>query len=323
MRTYGSKTFAGLLLLSAGTFFACENSRPVDSAAQKNPATDADGTDDDGEGLGTNGQGTEEGGTFGGCGFSEFSTKTSLADQKINSANLRFTGTAGSIFTTEYNVTVASTVGYSGDFAKLKVSNTMQILDASPAKARTEAQVEINKLTGSQTIDVLSPKKWEENAKANDWDDIFCTVIPALKITEQTEAHFSEIEFSPPVPYLVSPLVSKSRFEKEIGNEKVFNNIQAHVVSTSNPKLSNDQKLDGKVTISLVDASTTYKSSEGTSRSISADHAYRMEFDFGDGSTQIGLNKAATYYVKKGKFVAVIIETGEQKAPFIQFHIDE
>lgn len=324
MSIYGSKSFSGLLILAAGVFYACQNSRPVDSAAQKKPATDADGNDDDPEGLGSDTDGTDgAGGEFGGCGFSDFSAKTAFPVQKINSADLRFTGTAGSIFTTEYNVTVASTIGYSGDLAELKVSNAMRILNASPAKAQTEAQVEINKLTGSQTIEVLSPKKWEENAKANDWDGIFCSVIPALKITEQTEAHFSEIEFSPPVPYLVSPLLNKSRFEKEIGSEKVFNDVEAHVVSTSNPKLSNGQKLQGSVTISSVNANTTYNSSEGTSRAISADYAYRMEFNFGDGSTQIGLNKAATYYVKKGKFVAVIVETGEQKAPFIQFHVDE
>ncbi len=309
---------------SAVFIIACDNSRQVEQAPGKSQETGSGKAEGDPLGENAEDGNNSAAGKFSGCGFDSFSAETKFNQQTISSANLRFTGTAGSsIFTTEYNVTIASKLTYNGDFQQLVVANAMNILDASPAKARTEAQVEINKLTGDQKIDILSPKKWQEYAKDNDWDDIFCSILPATKIMEQTEAHFSEIEFTPPVPYLISPLISAARFEAEIGKGKSFSDIEAHVVTTTNPKLSNDQKLQGSVTITPADAKTTYTSSEKSQRTVSADFAYRIEFKFGDGSTQIGLNKAATYYIKKGKFAAIIIETGEEKAPFIQFHTEE
>jgi len=131
----------------------------------------------------------------------------------------------------------------------------------------------------------------------------------------------TEIEFNPPLPYIVMPMASRSRFELELPKSRTFSNIKAKVTRTTNPKLGGVSTREGSVTLSPAESSRTFTGSDGRNVDVRADYAFRLEFDFGNHETTeaLGLYRTATYYVDSGRFIAITIETGIQGAPIVDY----
>jgi hypothetical protein len=168
---------------------------------------------------------------------------------------------------------------------------------------------------------MLETSKWDGLFQTTDWKGVHCSTFPAVKIEERTGVHSTTISFDPPIPYLVSSKLSKKRFQKEFSETRRFNNIKAKVLSTSNSKISSGRTYSGSVTISPVSPSTSFTDTQGRQQSINASYAYRIEFDFGnyEQTSALGLYKVATYYVRNGKYIAIIVESGISDAPIINF----
>jgi hypothetical protein len=324
----GLSTFSPYILplLLAAYGFACSNSKPepVAGGETKKPgekSDDDDDKDDDkddsssskGDSLGGSDQGegseaVEEDGESSsdpkaGCGSGDFS-------QTIQSANIRFQGVAGRVFSTEYNVLVKGSITLQGGANGLTTTSRFDIISADPANAADKASDQIQKVTGSRT-----------STPGTATEDMPCGVYPVTKIVEQTGAHATTTSFTPALPYFLSPLMSKTRFIKDFPSAKTFSGLSVSVASTSNELIDNGQTASGSVTITPVSPETSFQDTEGRTVQVQADYAYKIEFNFGDHETvnSFGLYKVATYYVKGGKFHVITVETGVGDAPFINY----
>lgn len=330
----GLSTFSPyvLALLVAAYGFACSNSKPEPTGGgetkrpgEKSDGDEEDGKEDgkdgdddgstgtDGDSLGGSAQG-ENGGSVeedgesssdpkAGCGSGDFS-------QTIQSANIRFQGVAGKVFSTEYNVVVKGSIAFQGGANGLTTTSRFDILSADPDNAADKASDEIQKVTGSRT-----------STPATAAEDMPCGVYPITKIVEQTGAHATTTNFSPALPYFLSPLMSKTRFNKDFSSAKTFSGLSVTVASTNNELIKGGQTASGSVTITPVSPEASFQDTEGRTVTVQAEYAYKIEFNFGNHETvnSFGLYKVATYYVKGGKFHVITVETGVDDAPVINY----
>ncbi len=312
------KTFGTTWLLCGAV--ACSNSKPevaTGSDGAKKDATDAeDGKDveDGGETFGDDGGGAN----FSGCGVNSYAEAKSFS-QQTSSANIPYHGSSGVIFSSEYTIQVKGTVGFQVGDGKVNLTNDFAIISASPPNAADKAKEELKKAIGQRTAEILDASAWEAAAEA--WGGVTCGVIPVAKITEQTQAHQTVVTFDPPLPYFVSPVMTKARFEKEFPEQRTFAGIKATIVQTTNPKAQTGQTFTGTAYVRPIAGDTMIVENDGTQVKVDADYAYRLDFDFGsfEATAALGLNKLSTFYVKDGKFFAVSIETGITQAPSIHY----
>lgn len=229
--------------------------------------------------------------------------------QVIQSANVPYRGQAGRAFSTEYTVVVQSTLNFSGNTQALTTQSTFNLISANPPNAADKAQRELVKVTGSRQA-IISVS-----------EGMPCGVIGVSRIVETTGDHASTIEFTPSLPYLVSPNMTRERFGTEFGVARTFDNLRLTVVSTTNSKLTPGATAVGSVTITPINPQARFNDTAGQSVAVDADYAYRIEFNFGDFETvtNFGLYKVATYYVAGGQFRLINTETGVQEAPFINY----
>jgi hypothetical protein len=330
----GLSTFSPyvLALLLAAYGFACSNSKPEPTGGgeTKKPGEKSDDDKDDGKDGGkedgedgsTGGKGDSLGGSAqgenggdveedgesssdpkAGCGAGDFS-------QTIQSANIRFQGVAGKVFSTEYNVVVKGSIAFQGGADGLTTTSRFDIISSDPDNAADKASDEIQKVTGSRA-----------STPAAATEDMPCGVYPVTKIVEQTGAHATTTNFSPALPYFLSPLMSKTRFNKDFPSAKTFSGLSVSVASTSNELIKSGQTASGSVTITPVSPETSFQDTEGRTVTVQAEYAYKIEFNFGNHETvnSFGLYKVATYYVKGGKFHVITVETGVEDAPVINY----
>lgn len=260
-------------------------------------------------------------GPWAGCGYTSYDTKDPLAKQSISSAPIRFHGFAGTIFSSEYTVYATGTLNFDISLGAIATTSNFTVTSADPPNAMSKAQGEAAKINGTRKATPVSASKLEELFKSGSYQGITCGLIPITGMTETTGDHATTVTFDPPLPYLLPPVMSKTRFAKEFSETRTFSGINAKVVTSTGDKVSTGQSISGSASIVPVDASATFTNTEGAVVTVDADYAFRIEFDFGSHETTnaLGLYKVATYYVVDGEYRVINVETGVTEAPKIDF----
>lgn len=309
--------------------FACSNSKTEvpasEGAGAKDKAEGKDSEDDGEDGVGDDlggeddgGDGNEGGASFSGCGFKSFEDTSKTIQQSKTTATIPFKGTGG--IASEYNLKVIGTLGIEGGLGGVVGTTDFSIVTADPPNSASNAQQELQKIIGTREATTVTGSELENVLKSSAWNGIHCGVIPISKLTEKTGTHTTVVEFDPPLPYFVSPFMTKARFAKEFPDQKQFS-VTARVAQTSNPKTQTGATATGTVYIRPIDSESLIVENDGSQINVDATYAFRLDFDFGsfEQTSALGLNKLSTWYVKDGKYFAVSVETGVSAAPVIHY----
>ena len=161
------------------------------------------------------------------------------------------------------------------------------------------------------------------------WRGIQCTILGAIRLTNKRGGYTTVVEFDTPYVPNISPIATKARYEKELGDFKVFRNIGAKVVATDNPVLKVGKTYVGNIVVEKVPErkdvimnpsgqrrmNTCTESTAPIYTTILGDTAYRVSNHFGtdEETLAIGFHLWTEYYIDHNQrnFSAVIANVGD------------
>lgn len=162
------------------------------------------------------------------------------------------------------------------------------------------------------------------------WRGIQCTVLGAVSLVNTRGGFRTEVEFDAPYVPNISPIASKTRYEKELGDFKIFRNLGAKVVKTNNPVLQVGKVYRGNIVIEKVpairevlldpnsqrlDDSCESPPKPGTYTALQGDTAYRVTNHFGtdEETLALGFHLWTEYYIDhtQRNFSAVVANVGD------------
>lgn len=109
------------------------------------------------------------------------------------------------------------------------------------------------------------------------WKNILCTLPGAMRLVTTIGGYETEVELNPGYPAAISPAADPKRYEEELGDYRVFTNIEAKVVKTNNPLLEVGRSYIGSVLVEKI--VPVMPLPNGTE--VRSDLAYRMTYRFG------------------------------------------
>jgi hypothetical protein len=150
-------------------------------------------------------------------------------------------------------------------------------------------------------------------AKHDPWKGVLCTFVPASRLVNERGGKKTVVSFDPPLPMALSPKAVAKRYEEEIGDQRIFSDLELTIEESNHPSLLQVKSLKGKVVVTRVDPKTTVDDGRGGSVAINADIAYKLSFEFGtpELTVLLGLMPEVTYYVsyERQDVVANIVDT--------------
>lgn len=202
---------------------------------------------------------------------------------------------------------------------KSTVSQSEQEVDfeiqATPSKAEGPAREKTAPNAGTTVQTILSAdERAELMGQSGDWDGVVCTIQPVRELSTNKGGKGKVVKFDPPLPGSISPKADPARYAAEIGDGRTFSNIHAKVTGSSDPDMPKGKKLTGSVTITPVPSQLRLDIGGKDSRTISADLAYKIEYDFGSvaETVALGLMPSQTMYITHSKrdIKAIVADTG-------------
>ena len=178
-----------------------------------------------------------------------------------------------------------------------------------------QAEKRVAKFAGTQTMEMIPfEKRTEALDKVEDWTNIYCTITAAKRLTSTFGGFQTVVEFTPAFPSAVSPKADSNRYVTEIGKSRSFKNIEAKVVSTTNPALTAGQIIKGEFAVEQITAS---RQAPG-GKTLKGDIAYKMTATFGTPVQlqALGLKPSTEYYIdhKLKSLTGVVIDSGDPDA---------
>lgn len=188
-------------------------------------------------------------------------------------------------------------------------------IEATPSKAEGPAREKTDPNRGSTESTTLNT---EERValigEHKDWDGVFCTIQPVKEISTNKGGKGKVVKFDPPLPGSVSPRADPERYAAEIGDGRTFSGIKATVVGSSDDAVSKGDKFEGTVRITKVSPKLTVKIGDADTQSITADAAYKIEWDFGsvEDTVRLGLVPTQTMFIshEDRDIKAIVVDTG-------------
>ena len=180
-----------------------------------------------------------------------------------------------------------------------------EVIDLSSVQARAN---EISEKFIGPVTNYTTPN----NSNFDDqWDGILCTINEADSLLNLRQGYRTEVSFYPSFAPNISPIADPIRYEREIGDHRVFTNIEATVTATDNPILEVGKVYRGSI---LVEKVTPYRQTPyGV---IQGDRAYRLTANFEDPEITIalGIHLWTEYYIdhKQRAFSAIIANVGDR-----------
>lgn len=219
----------------------------------------------------------------------------------------------------DYTVTVTGTLQLS---ANLLASTATPRFNAAaqPAAVQNVANEEAAKRSGSIATDFLPfAERPQLGGKNAGWDGILCAIQPGVRVTAELGDSRVVSEFDPPLPTLVSPKVDASRYAAELGAERIWMGITARVLQSRNPAVTSGSTIAGTARLRSIPASFEVAAAGGAPRSITADHAFELSYDFGgpEVTSALGLTPVTRFYIDAGAkaYKAVVVEFGDPTLP--------
>jgi hypothetical protein len=201
----------------------------------------------------------------------------------------------------------------------IKVTPVSYVQDAKidvikPALTPTIEKLLVKKNTGKTTFTTVPISKYSSLSDHAAWEKILCTFVPATKV-ENERGSKTTAEFDPPVPINLSPRAAATRYEEEIGEKKVFNDLKAKIISSDNRALKGKTEVTGSVTVEKVAANAEIDNGDSGKLQIKSDIAFKVTTNFESPAITeaLGLAPEMVYYVSYAKkdLVANILDTKE------------
>ena len=220
----------------------------------------------------------------------------SLSSSSLASTTSTITGSNWTV-----NALSNLTVAISG--AATNVDTIFTISNAQPAAAIAEA-MSMAAQYSSNLVFTNVANVTAQNALARTSGTPSCGILMAqtLRLTAKDNSYYVNVAFDKPLPYLISPTLSKTRMNYELGKPIVVTNITATIDSNNPSLMQNGQTRTGTASVALISPTKTFTDSSGNNVTISADYAVRIatEFDGATAGALTWLNSVNEYFVNAG-----------------------
>lgn len=196
---------------------------------------------------------------------------------------------------------------------KIKVTGAKTVQDANvqvtslsglfSGLAKTEAEKQALANSGVTTLTNVPIADYAGLSDNKEYEGIICTIVPATKVDNRRGGKKTVALFDPPVPSSISPRAMAGRYAEELGKERVIDNIKVKITESDNEALQGKESLTGKVTIEKVKAEGQFDDGAGGTKTIKADLAYRVSYDFGspEATYALGFPPVVTYFIDHDK----------------------
>ena len=153
----------------------------------------------------------------------------------------------------------------------------------------------------------------ERNAEfPKEWRGILCSMTKSISSKNARSGFVTEATYKPGFTPAISPIATRQRYEKELGEFKFFKNIQAKVTTTTNPLLKVGQVIYGSIFVEKIEP--VKNTHLGV---IRGDTAYRITNHFGSDqeTLALGFHLWTEYYIDHAQktFSAVIANVGDEE----------
>jgi hypothetical protein len=243
-----------------------------------------------------------------------------IMDKQLRSWPKVFTGTEAApiVGNVNYRVTVTTLIQVKATMSQVRMVTDFDVT-AEPSLAEGEAMAKVAPNRGASVSTVLTTEERLELTGDNkEWGGIVCTVQPVSELITDKGGFQKKVRFTPALPMSISPKADAPRYEAEIGEGRVFTNIEAEVVSSNDPANPVGKKVTGTVTIKKVNPNLTLSVGGETEKTLKSDIAYKVEFDFGsvEQTVGLGLMPSQTNFIshQTRDFKVIVAETGFKEA---------
>ena len=259
------------------------------------------------------------------CGWSEtVSDKALLDESMLTGIDKHFTGSQDYIvLNVPYKITVKPRLSLKTTATEALFTTEIDVT-ADPSDARGPAEKKVAPHRGTLSAKLLTASERSKLASGSaDWSGVTCAVLPASEVTAvrgTRGATESTVKFNPALPILALAKADASTFTNELGNVRVFRNIEAEVAKTSGAAVG--PKIVGSVTITRINPNLVLQQTTGKSVTIKASSAWKITHEFGspEQTAALGLIREQLWYVdhEKREFQAIVFDSGDTKTgPFV------
>lgn len=304
------------LLFIALSFFACsENKQQSVNSANKPTPTSNDDTDDSFDDLEDDSKPVQDLETIlGQCGVTAKDLEDPdkvILDKTIRSWPKVFMGAQavpllGNI---NYRVSVTTLVSIKATLKQIEQSTDFEI-KGTPTQAEKPAWEKATPNKGTSTMTVLDTDDRAKLMAKDDWNGIYCTILPVIELSTTKGGTGKVVTFSPALPGSLSPKADPERYLAELGESRTFSKIKAEIIGSQDPNYPEGKTFTGTVTIKKIDPNLTINVDGKAQQTISTDLAFKVSYDFGSVADTVGIGlmpSQSMYISHKTKDVRVIV----------------
>ena len=149
------------------------------------------------------------------------------------------------------------------------------------------------------------------------------SMIKSLKMVSKMGSSYVNVTFDKPAPYLINPMLTKSRIFYELKTPIVISGITATLDSNDAELLKKGRTRTGSVSITLINPNKTFTDSSGKSVTFNTDYAVRVvsKFDGAGTGALTWLNSVNEYFIntKTGDFEGIVVQIPRQELGIVVY----
>jgi hypothetical protein len=252
------------------------------------------------------------------CGFNpETDGNKSLANGAFTSTNSTVRGTNWTV-NAKSEITLALNGASSVLTTLFSVNNTQPAaakIQADSYAAQTSTTMTFNNASNAETQAALDRKSTSPS----------CGILmtKSLKMVSKMGSTYVNVTFDKPAPYLINPMLTKSRIFYELKSPIVISGITATIDSNDAELMKKGRTRTGSVSISLINPNKTFTDSSGKSITINTDYAVRVvsKFDGAGTGALTWLNSVNEYFIntKTGNFDGIVVQIPRQELGIVVY----
>lgn len=256
---------------------------------------------------------------FWGCNYDPKASKVKMVAANLKSTPSRVGGRDKG---TRWQVEVQSTINIDGNTDQTTATADFAIMDASSPRVRKKAEKKANTYSNTTTFANIPFSKLVSSLNR---DDNPCGFMMAdtIKMNSRDQTTYANLSFDKPFLYMLSPLLSLKRFEKELKKRIVIKDIRA-TIETNDREIQKTgiSERVGEVEIFRIQETRTVIDSKGASVTLSGDYAYRVSSKFNGrqaAKSIAWLDQVSDYYIKDNKIVGIVTQLPREEINIVVY----
>ena len=252
-----------------------------------------------------------------GCGYSASDLTKSLAIANLSSTPTRLVGS-------NYTLNGAGSLGVNASQGAGSLIMNFNITDGSSSTAVSRGRQAAVRYSSTNNLTNLTQAETQTalgRTSANPACGFLFTRAMNIKSTDGKT--YVNVSFDQPVPYMISPTLSKDRMAYELKSKFATKTVTATINTNDSQVAKGGTTQTGTIEVFLLDATQAVTDSQGATTNYSVDYAYRVASKFqsgSGGSSGVGwLDQVTDYYVKGGSIVGAVVRLPNKELQIIVY----